>query len=87
MYNATRAINTMNKYNLCASDVKDCVIRQGEKLISAVRITLDRLLSSDELARISRDKHVISHNEDGRPLVTFYRYAPEIQYSYLYVIC
>lgn len=87
MFNAQRPIDIMWRYNFTAVASKDTIIRHKGKEVSAVRITADRVFTETELESLKDNKYVIAHDVDGSPLVTHHKYAPEIQYSYLYVIC
>lgn len=60
------------------TDFKPVVLKDGR---NAMRITLDKILSYDERRTMKKNKKII-----GVDCITYYRYAPEIQYSYFYVL-
>lgn len=45
------------------------------------RVTLDRLLTEEEKQAMKKSKHIV-----GVDCIAVYKYAPEIQKSYFYVI-
>lgn len=58
-------------------EFKDVKLKDGR---DAVRVTLDRLLSGNEMRHLSSEHFV------GTDCVCTYRYAPEIQHSYFYMV-
>lgn len=58
-------------------EFKDVKLKDGR---DAVRVTLDRLLSGNEMRHLS-SKHFV-----GTDCVCAYSYAPEIQHSYFYMV-
>lgn len=60
-----------------AVDFKDVRLKDGR---SAIRVTIDRLLTHDEKDKMTSKRFV------GLDCVCFYKYAPEIKKSYFYVV-
>ena len=58
-------------------DFTDCHLKDGR---DALRITLDRILTEAEKARM-KSKHIV-----GVDCLCQYRYAPEIRHSYFYLV-
>lgn len=58
-------------------DFNNVKLKTGE---IAIRVTLDRLLTDDEKAKMKSKKFL------GLDCVTYYKYAPEIKKSYFYVV-
>lgn len=57
---------------------EDVMLKDGRP---AMRVTMCRLLTEDELAVMSGKKHFL-----GLHLITHHKYAPEIRKSYFYVV-
>lgn len=58
-------------------DFNNVKLKTGE---IAIRVTLDRLLTDDEKAKMKSKKFL------GLDCVAYYKYAPEIKKSYFYVV-
>ena len=58
-------------------DLHECVLKDGQE---AVRVTLTRFLTEEESSQM-QNGHFI-----GLGCIATYRYAPEIQKSYFYVV-
>lgn len=58
-------------------DFKDVKLKSG---VSAIRVTMDRLLTDEEKEAMRKNKHIL-----GVDCVCTYRWAPEIKQSYFYV--
>lgn len=59
-------------------DFNDIRLKDGR---TAIRVTVDRLITEDEEKEMQKSKHLV-----GVGCVAQYRYAPEIQKSYFYVV-
>lgn len=57
---------------------EDVMLKDGRP---AMRVTMCRLLTEDELAAMRGNKHFL-----GLGLITRHKYAPEIRKSYFYVV-
>lgn len=58
-------------------DISHCKLKDGR---SAVRITIDRLLTENEIDVMALNRDII-----GLKCRCYHAYAPEIKYSYFYV--
>lgn len=58
-------------------DFKDVRLKDGR---SAIRVTIDRLLTQEEKDKMTSKRFV------GLDCVGFYKYVPEIKKSYFYVV-
>lgn len=56
----------------------NCRLKTGQ---TAIRVTVGRLLDDEEKERLKSFKNII-----GADCVCQYKYAPEIQHSYFYVV-
>lgn len=57
---------------------EDVTLKDGRP---AMRVTMCRLLTEEELAAMRKEKHFL-----GLRLITRHKYAPEIRKSYFYVV-
>lgn len=76
--NITKLIELLPDSVKCDTvDFKDVRLKDGR---SAIRVTIDRLLTQKEKEKMTSKRFI------GIDCVCFYKYAPEIKKSYFYVV-
>lgn len=78
-------MNTAKLIESIPSKIKNHVIEYQDVILKggqpAMRVMLDCILSPGQKALLQNNKHII-----GLECVAQYKYAPEIKYSYFYMV-